>query len=858
MSSYFPHVVLRFVREGAAYSVGQTRWDRRQQRSKNNLNNRAGHGQTLQNSASRVVSDWQQQLSQRKQANQPDLPKAVPFILQIDPNSFQPEQLRSFGIEVIAELEDGFILGASADLQLTDLQKKIAQFIKNERGGGKIPEIWEIIDGSHKPEYILSPELQQQWQQIEDDQIYTVDVGIACIGIKSDVAKSPERKNYQSDQNFEKAVHRWLNDRQQTYQEWDDLKSEREDAMGKFVQDYGGEITKIIDGEVFAKLPDSFTCRISITGKGLKDLVLNFPYVFDVAGPDDIHETLAPQPSQQTEQCTVRLQPPKPDAPKVCIIDSGIQEEHPLLKAAVETASSRSWVPSETGITADLVRNGGHGTRVAGAVLYPGTIPQTGDYEAICWLQNARVLDRDCKLSRSLFPPALLVDIVQIYHGQFRTRIFNHSIAGSTPCRTLYMSAWAAEIDQLTWGYDILFIVAAGNLPFQGRIGVSRLPINEHLTRGRQYPDYLLEDSCRIPSPAQSMQAITVGSISISPNTFDPDRWSLAQQDYPSAFSCTGFGLWDVIKPEVVEYGGDVVVDSDTTPNFTYPPQVCPELVRSTSEPGPLVAQDCIGTSFSAPKVTHIAACLAAELPQESCLLYRALIVQSARWPAWVDTNNLTQDHVIRMIGYGIPSLERALGGANNRITLITRGEQRIKARKAQIFQVKLPEALRSPGEEQDIHVEITLSYKAQPRRTRRSRRKYLSTWLDWECSKKGEDPESFLNRVLKEYDAPETAEEGESIFAWVLGKQKNHGKVHNTSRNAGTIQKDWAVVKSYDLRESFCIAVVGHEGWNNDPNADVPYALVISFETLKTNIPIYTEIASVQVPVEVEVEVTV
>jgi hypothetical protein len=181
MSSYFPHVVLRFVREGAAYSVGQTRWDRRQQRSKNNLNNRAGHGQTLQNSASGVVSDWQQQLSQRKQANQPDLPKAVPFILQIDPNSFQPEQLRSFGIEVIAELEDGFILGASADLQLTDLQKKIAQFIKNERGGGKIPEIWEIIDGSHKPEYILSPELQQQWQQIEDDQIYTVDVGMgAC------------------------------------------------------------------------------------------------------------------------------------------------------------------------------------------------------------------------------------------------------------------------------------------------------------------------------------------------------------------------------------------------------------------------------------------------------------------------------------------------------------------------------------------------------------------------------------------------------------------------------------------------------------------------------------------------------
>jgi len=64
--------------------------------------------------------------------------------------------------------------------------------------------------------------------------------------------------------------------------------------------------------------------------------------------------------------------------------------------------------------------------------------------------------------------------------------------------------------------------------------------------------------------------------------------------------------------------------------------------------------------------------------------------------------------------------------------------------------------------------------------------------------------------------------------------------------------------VKSYDLHESFCIAIVGHEGWNNDPNADVPYALVVSFETVDTNIPIYTAIANIQVPIQVESEVSV
>jgi hypothetical protein len=165
---------------------------------------------------------------------------------------------------------------------------------------------------------------------------------------------------------------------------------------------------------------------------------------------------------------------------------------------------------------------------------------------------------------------------------------------------------------------------------------------------------------------------------------------------------------------------------------------------------------------------------------------------------------------------------------------------------------------LRSSGEDLDIRIEVTLSYKAQPRRTRRARRKYLSTWLDWECSKKGEVPERFLDRVLKEYDAPAEAEESESIFSWVLNKRKNWGQARNVSRQEGTLQKDWAIIKSYDLRESFCIAVVGHEGWNNDPNATVPYALVVSFEAVDANIPIYTSIATVQVPIEVETEISV
>lgn len=605
------------------------------------------------------------------------------------------------------------------------------------------------------------------------------------------------------------------------------------------------------------QLPDSFSCRIQISGQGLEDLVFNFPYIFEVSEPDEFVELIQRQSLLGEKSDNFTLESPELNAPKVCVIDSGIQERHSLLKAAIDSQNSRSWIPGEINTTADLVKNGGHGTRVAGAVIYAGNIPRTGKQKAICWIQNARVLNGKCKLPDRLFPPNLLNEIVSIYHNSTKTRIFNHSITGSLPCRTVYMSTWASAIDYLTWQKDLLFIVAAGNLPIDNRVGNTRLSIKDHYLASRSYPDYLLEDSCRIANPAQSLQALTVGSI--SPHYYHEPPWcSISEKDKPSAFTCSGFGIWDTIKPDVVEYGGDLVKDENIPPNFTYPKNVCPELVRSTLNGGPAIASDVIGTSFPTGTVSHLIACVEAKFPDENCLLYRALIVQSARWPEWAIADREKKLQVIRLIGYGLPNLERALGNTPNRITLITQGEKKLKARQAHIYEVKLPKQLRSQGEELEILVEITLSYKAQPRRTRRNRRKYLSTWLDWDCSKKGENPENFLARILKEYDVSEDTEKSEGLFKWTIGKDKNQGIIKNVSRSSGTIQKDWTIVKSYELREAFSIAVVGHEGWNNDPDSYAPYSLVVSFEAINVDIPIYSAMVEAQVEIELKEQIKI
>ncbi len=860
-SQGFPHIQLRLTTEGRAASPPGG-GGKRNPITVVNLSNRQGHGNKLKGSVESLIFDWQETQEEREQEGKPPL-KSRRIILEIDPDSFNPDGLKAYGIELIADTEDGYIIGASADLELSKLQEKIEKFINEQYGGKTVAQIWEIIDGKKKPELILSPnlftELYDNWLPIKEEQIYTVDVGVACVGNEIKLPNYPTKQPNDSNDSFIKKVNNWIQKRQLTEGEWEEISWERQDEFEELIKFYKGSIIKGFQddgGEIgTVRLPDSFSCRVQISGKGLKDLVENFPYIFEIIEPDQFSEMLNQEELPDSNTSNFKLEPPDSNAPKICIIDSGIQEMHSLLKVAIDSYNSTSWVPGETGKTSDYVKNGGHGTRVAGALLYPKRIPRSGNEKAICWLQNARVLDADCYLPVQVFPPQLLEDIVEFYHDLKLTRIFNHSITGQAPCLTRYMSAWASTIDNLTWQKDILVIVAAGNLPRvpYPKKPVTRLSIREHLSANRLYPDYLLEDSCRIANPAQSFQALTVGSI--ASNFYNlPPYSSIAQKDQPSAFSCSGLGIWNTIKPEVVEYGGDLVKDEGTPPNITSLKDVCPELVRSTLYGGPAVAADNIGTSFAAPKVSYIAACLAAELPNESCLLYRALIVQSARWPEWAMADKVNKLHVLRQIGYGLPNVDCALGNSPNRITLMTTGERRIVAKQAHVYQVKLPDQLRSQGESLEILLEVTLSYKAQPRRTRRDRRKYLSTWLDWDCSKKGEDPKRFLERILKEYDAPEDAEKGDKGFQWTLGKRsKNHGKIEGVSRSAGTLQKDWTVVNSFELTEAFSIAVVGHEGWNNDPEASVPYSLVVSFEAIQANIPIYTPFVEAQVEIEIE-----
>ena len=805
--------------------------------TKRNTANRIAHGGYVKRRSAELSRFWKERRAERSENALPEIETGIPVLLEIDPSA-DIDFLRGLGFEIVCEIEEGFIIVATEDVDLSVLNEKADAFIANVTARCNSPaKVYALCEDGDRLKRILSKELYAKWATISPDAIYIIDIGVSCCG-NVELPKRPDRKDDETDEHYSVREQRWTEKFNIAYMVWDEIKMQREETIESFVSDYNGEIMELADGiSEIADLPDSFSARLRISGKCLLDLVLNFAYIFEVSEAETIAMGDAPENNDNLIE-TVQIEAPTQSAPIVCVMDSGIQEEHKYLAPAISSGESISLLPNNTGIS-DEVAGGGHGTRVAGAVLYPKTVPSDGVYQLPCWIRNMRILDENNCLPENVYPPKAIAIAVQKYNveNSIPTKIFNHSIGSRRSCEMKHMTPWAAEIDSQSYNHDVLFIQAAGN--------ISTDVISAYWQVGYPYPEYLDRELCRISNPAQSLQAITVGSVSAAELETD-DFIALGKHMEVSSFSRSGPGIWDVLKPEVVEYGGTHVYNKGSVPpQLTTPPEVCPELIRKSPE-GPAFARDDVGTSFSAPKVTYIASQIEKVLPESPALLYRALIAQSARWPK--NINEVSKEECVstlRHIGYGVPDVERATHNDEYRITLVTPSLMELGDDEAHIFQVPIPEELSNVGEDYDILVEVTLSYAANPRRTRRYVKGYLSTWLDWCCSRIGENAETFARRIF------ETGAiiDDDGDFNWVLGEATNRGAAEGYSRKNGTLQKDWCIIKSNQLSDAFCIAVRGHKGWGGLFKAK--YSLAVSFEAINQDISIYE-------PIRTEIELAV
>jgi hypothetical protein len=817
----FPHLkfVQKIIGKPRLHGGGETH-----PRSAYNKSNRQGHSNFLSEKTSLIQQRWGEMLSKREEQKlAPINHDVVPVFLKINPDIITSDfDLEKFGIEIISEENDGFIIGASSD-RLNSLEEKIKGFVQSERNTAKIAEFWEIIDGdfsSWKPKHILSEEMFSIWPAITDDDVFQLEVGIA---FNKPVGKEPDPTKQGGEKRLQK-YREYLVER-------DELLIEREDSFDKFINHYG------LRKSTFAHLEDSFSCEVEINGKGLKDLVLNYPFVFDVSEIEEIGCIVDSSEGFDVDDFVIL--PPEADSPEIGLIDSGVMENHKYLAPAIKPENSVSYLKNNTS-TVDEVKGGGHGTKVAGAILYPYGISNISDeYQLPCFVRNLRVLNKENILEHQ-FPAELMNQIVE---DNYDCSAFNLSINSKVPFRKKHMSSWAATIDTLIHNHRILFLISTGNIHPQ--------LIRHYIDEGDNYPHYLNNPQCGIANPAQSSFGLVVGSINHT--SYENSDWkSLGGENEISAFSRIGSGIWEHIKPDVVEYGGGYVCSKNGINSVKENENTSTELLRSTLDGGNAYSKDSVGTSFAVPRVTHIVANLLKLYPNEDINLIKALVIQGARLPNDLFFN--PSDIGIKQFGYGVPSIERVTNNTSRRVTYYNTSD--IAAEEGRIYSLKIPESLRNQADEFEILIEVTLSYTAEVRRTRQKTKSYLSTWLDWTSSYLDESMNDFTARVIKEIEEEkiETVKGSGNIIPWKIRENKDWGEVKGLNRNNSSTQKDWAIIQSYDLPEELNFSVRGHKSWDKNAEA-IPFALVVSIEALSENIDIYE---SIRVENEIELPITV
>ena len=300
-----------------------------------------------------------------------------------------------------------------------------------------------------------------------------------------------------------------------------------------------------------------------------------------------------------------------------------------------------------------------HGTFVAGIALYGD------DCQGKNWIQHKGMKLFDA----AVFPDtdkegieedeliANIKEAIKKFHKQ--VKIWNLSISIKRPVVDTKFSDFAIALDSLQDKYDVLICKSAGNCS----------NFANNLPKGR------------IHEGADSVRSLVVGSFAHDKSIYD-----YAEINDPSPFSRIGPGPEYIIKPEVSHYGGNAGVDNDG--------KIVSTGIKSFAQNGK-VAQ-AVGTSFSTPRITSLAAGIQQELNEDfDPLLLKALIIHSASYPSGM---TIPECERAKQVGFGIPkSVPDIIYNSPHEATLILR-DSLAKGEKIDIMDFPMPQCLIKDG----------------------------------------------------------------------------------------------------------------------------------------------------------------
>lgn len=460
--------------------------------------------------------------------------------------------------------------------------------------------------------------------------------------------------------------------------------------------------------------------RVSVSSKTLNDL-LDVSVIETIRTPPVPYLDFRDWWSADTQS----LQRETKSGGVVGILDDSPHLEHPLLKELV--LSDEHLAPDSYG----WQRRGTHGTEVTGRVLYPNlhdelrareTLTAVGSVRSVRVLEPAPGLPGTSRFATFGFPHQLVEDGIRHLHSKYGVHVFNLSLGYAEPFNDLHVGALTEVIDDLVRELDIVVVVPTGNAPITFH---AETLSGHHVIDDK--PHYFFSKEHRLSEPAPAALAVTVGSIALSGASAERSNqygWrAVAEPDEASPFSRSGPGLGTnkkrLNKPEVVDYGGNAVVNDSG--HIVQNEPGASIVTPSFKADGQRLLSAVNGTSFAAPAVARVAADIADAYPNASANLIRSLLGLSARLPK--SATSAGENHLNSWVyGYGRPDREAALSSNSNRVTLTYDGDMPIDT--VQIHPLPVPEIFRRGTKAGERSITVSLSFDPP---VRRQRREYLA-----------------------------------------------------------------------------------------------------------------------------------
>jgi subtilisin family serine protease len=426
----------------------------------------------------------------------------------------------------------------------------------------------------------------------------------------------------------------------------------------------------------------------------------------------------------------IQINEPQEDAAGILIIDSGIISNHPMLEKCVGGAENFQTGERETHDTV------GHGTAVSGCAAYGDieTCLKNKEFTPSNWIFSAKVMyaernDFNGIISAAYDPEKLIEhqfkDAVESFlsNPDYHIRVVNVSLGNSNEVwhkNYLRQLPLAALIDELAFTYpDVVFIVSTGNHhPLAVFETIAELKDN--------YPIYLTENpDFKIINPASAALALTIGSIAdkvrIEQERYGAEQIKtvIAEVHQPSPFTRTGSGINGMIKPELVEYGGNLIL-SDNHGRISEDRGGKIVLLHNQTT-GDIIKHD-YGTSFSAPKVAHLAGRIANQFPQRSGNFIKNMMLAGASYPfspakdfySVKDKKEAETKH-LSVSGFGLSDFDRAVNSYSNRAVLWDEGQ--IGLNQIKVYSLQLPDIFFT--EQGKKKIIVTLTFNPETRLTR-------------------------------------------------------------------------------------------------------------------------------------------